>query len=293
MLFAVVLLLLIVGSLGGFLAGLLGVGGGLIFIPVLTLLLGNHQLTNEELVRFTLANSIALVFISGFSGIIRQIKLKSFDLKQSLTIGIPGAISAALMSYTIQNGDWYSKQRFQTVFLFFLIISITNMLFIKDKETKIDEINKPQRKTIISSFVGIFAGSVVSLSGLGGGIIMVPLFRMLLKLHVKKATALSLSIVPLLSIIPLTQYLTNSQAPFIFNPNSFQADAFLIIQFFQPQWLQSHYIIWPYFLPMAIGAFVFSSFGQKVAPKVPVIWIRVIFALLSASILIKTLYELF
>lgn len=293
MLLAVVLILLIVGSIGGFLAGLLGVGGGLIFIPVLTVLLGNHNLTNEEIVRFTLANSIALVFISGFSGIIRQIKLKTFDIKQSLTIGIPGAISAAVMSYAIQNGDWYSKQRFQMVFLSFLIISISNMLFIKDKETIPSEIHKPLNKSIISSLVGIFAGSVVSLSGLGGGIIMVPLFRMLLKLPVKKATALSLSIVPLLSILPLSQYISNTQAPFIFQPDSFQANAFLKIQFFIPQWLQSNYIIWPYFLPMAIGAFVFSSFGQKVAPKVPVIWIRVIFALLSASILIKTLYELF
>lgn len=293
MLIAVVFLLLIVGSIGGFLAGLLGVGGGMIFIPVLTILLGNHQLSNEELVRFTLANSIALVFVSGFSGIIRQIKLKTFNLKQSLTIGIPGAISATLMSSAIQNGNWYSKHQFQTVFLFFLIVSISNMLLIKDKNANFEEDNNPKQKTIISLFVGIFAGSVVSLSGLGGGIIMVPLFRMLLKLPVKKATALSLSIVPLLSILPLSQYISNSQAPFIFLPNSFQSDAFLKIQFFQPQWLQSHYIIWPYFLPMAFGAFVFSSFGQKVAPKVPVIWIRAIFALLSASILIKTLYELF
>ncbi len=297
MLIAVIILLLLVGALGGFLAGLLGVGGGLIFIPIITLLLGNHQLSNSDIVRFTLANSIALVFISGLSGILRQIKIGTYELKQSVLIGIPGAMSAAAMSFAIQHGNWYSKERFQSVFLGFLLISISNMLFVKDKSEPNATISLPTKPHLnnyfISIFVGIFAGSVVSLSGLGGGIIMVPLFRMLLKFPVKKATSLSLSIVPMLSIFPLTQYLLNNNAPAIFLSEKFSSNAFLKIDFFEPAFLQSNYIIWPYFLPMAIGAFIFSSFGQKVAPKVPVIWIRVIFALLSTSILIKTLYELF
>ncbi len=297
MLIAVIILLLLVGALGGFLAGLLGVGGGLIFIPIITLLLGNHQLSNSDIVRFTLANSIALVFISGLSGILRQIKIGTYELKQSVLIGIPGAMSAAAMSFAIQHGNWYSKERFQSVFLGFLLISISNMLFFKDKSEPNATISLPTKPHLnnyfISIFVGIFAGSVVSLSGLGGGIIMVPLFRMLLKFPVKKATSLSLSIVPMLSIFPLTQYLLNNNAPAIFLSEKFSSNAFLKIDFFEPAFLQSNYIIWPYFLPMAIGAFIFSSFGQKVAPKVPVIWIRVIFALLSTSILIKTLYELF
>jgi uncharacterized membrane protein YfcA len=297
MVLLVLIVLLLVGALGGFLAGLLGVGGGLIFIPIISLLLENHHLSNSDIVRFTLANSIALVFISGLSGILRQIKIGSYELKQSLLIGIPGALSAAAMSYAIQHGNWYSKERFQTVFLGFLIISISNMLFVTDKSeaqsTNFSKPTSPKNNFLISTLVGILAGSVVSLSGLGGGIIMVPMFRMLLKFPVKRATSLSLSIVPLLSIFPLTQYLINSNAPSIFKPEKFTSDAFLRIDFLDPTFLQSNYIIWPYFLPMAIGAFIFSSFGQKVAPKVPVIWIRVIFALLSASILIKTLYELF
>ncbi len=273
------LILLLSGCVGGFLAGLLGVGGGLIFIPILTwLFTSDPSLTNEDIVRFTLANSIGLVFISGTSGIYRQIKMGIYDLQKSLTVGIPGAFSAAILSYAIQNGNWYSKERFQWVFLAFVIISIGNMIFGKNREE--NETDSTEKNGIaLRIFVGILAGTVVSLSGLGGGIIMVPLFRMILKMPLRKATALSLSIVPLLSIFPIVQYAIGSDAPKLLDIHG--------------PIVQSEYITWSYYLPMAIGVVIFSSFGQKTAQKTPVILIRAIFALLSAFILIKTLYEIF
>lgn len=273
------LLLLLSGCVGGFLAGLLGVGGGLIFIPILTWLFSSDpSLTNEDIVRFTLANSIGLVFMSGTSGIYRQIKMGIYDLQKSLTVGIPGALSAAILSYAIQHGNWYSKDRFQWVFLAFVIISIGNMIFGKNRED--NDTNSTEKNGIaLRIFVGILAGTVVSLSGLGGGIIMVPLFRMILQMPLRKATALSLSIVPLLSIFPIIQYAVGSNAP-------------KLLEIHGPI-IQTEYLTWSYYIPMAVGVIIFSSFGQKTAQKTPVILIRTIFALLSAFILIKTLYEIF
>ena len=54
--------LILIGSVGGLLAGIMGVGGGLIFIPVLTYLFSQQGLPTDEIVKFTLANSIALIF---------------------------------------------------------------------------------------------------------------------------------------------------------------------------------------------------------------------------------------
>lgn len=274
-----IILLLLSGCVGGFLAGLLGLGGGLIFIPILTWLFSSDpSLTNEDIVRFTLANSIGLVFMSGTSGIYRQVKMGIYDFRKSLTIGIPSAISAAALSYAIQNGNWYSKDRFQWVFLSFVVISIGNMIFGKNRED--DDNNSSENNGILLRIiVGILAGTVVSLSGLGGGIIMVPLFRMILKMRLRKASALSLSIVPLLSIFPIIQYAVASEAP-------------ILMEVHGPV-IQSGYMTWNYYLPMAIGVIIFSSLGQKTAQKTPVILIRTIFALLSAFILIKTLYEIF
>lgn len=272
-------ILIIGGCFGGFLAGLLGVGGGLIYIPLLSLLLAQQNgLSSDEIVKFTLANSFGLVFLSGVSGIYRQIKLNVYSFKNSLFIGVPGAIAATTMSYFIQHGNWYQKDKFQIVFLFFLLISISNMLFSKKEETLNQSLNQ-KNALFIQISVGLFAGIVVSLSGLGGGIVMVPLFRWFLKKPIHEATSLSLSIVPLISIIPIVQYLSAPNVPQLTQ--------------YQFQFPQTGYLVWPYFIPMALGVIFFSSFGQKTAPKVSVFWLRVIFATLSSIILVKTLYEIF
>lgn len=268
------LLLLLCGSVGGFLAGLLGVGGGMLFIPVINEYLSSYPLTTDELVKYTLANSIALVFMSGVSGIFRQKKMGTWDWKQSLFIGIPGAVSSLAMSMAIEQGDWYSKTRFQTVFLGFLLLSIANMIWGKTAAKSTDtQVNDAKTSPILPILVGIIAGCVVSLSGLGGGIIMVPLFRMLLKKPMHQATALSLSIVPILAIASLLQYGLNAPSDTI-NP------------------FQWGYLLGILLLPMLLGVMFFSSFGQKTAPRVPVLWLRVIFAVLSSIILIKTLIEI-
>jgi uncharacterized membrane protein YfcA len=291
--------LLLLGSIGGFLAGLLGVGGGMLFIPVITSYLHQSDISSTELVKFTLANSIALVFMSGISGTFQQIKMGTWQWKQSLTIGIPGAISNFLMTRAIQQGNWYQKEVFQTVFLGFLLLSILNMIFGKSKSSPKDkstftnnkkaideEIQKdsatdatlPYRFSLIqdwpSMIVGVFAGTVVALSGLGGGIIMVPLFLIILKKPMHSATALSLSIVPILSVSALIKYVSINPAHQISN-------------------YQTGYLLWVMLIPMMLGVIFFSSLGQKIATKVPVVWLRVIFALLSAFILLKTLLELY
>lgn len=268
------LILLACGSLGGFLAGLLGVGGGMLFIPVIHEFLSHHQVSSSELVKYTLANSIALVFMSGVSGIFRQHKMGTWDWRQSLYIGIPGAMSSLAMSIAIEQGTWYSKTRFQTVFLAFLVLSIGNMIWGKTSpKTNENLTENNETSPILPMLVGCIAGCVVSLSGLGGGIIMVPLFRMLLKKPMHQATSLSLSIVPILSITSLIQYAVNGPSTPI-------------------NTAQQGYLLGILLLPMMLGVMFFSSFGQKTAPRVPVLWLRVIFAVLSSIILIKTLIEI-
>ncbi len=281
--------LLLLGSFGGLLAGLLGVGGGMLFIPVITSYLQQYNISSTEMVKFTLANSIALVFMSGVSGTFRQIKMGTWQWKQSLTIGIPGAISNYFMTQAIQDGDWYQKEVFQGVFLGFLGLSILNMIFGKSKSSSptegkgknnpdIDEQSTPYQFSLIqdwpSMLVGIFAGTIVALSGLGGGIIMVPLFLIILKKSMHSATALSLSIVPILSISALIKYIS-------------------ITPTHQISSYQTGYLLWIMLIPMLLGVIFFSSLGQKMATKVPVVWLRIIFALLSAFILVKTLLELY
>lgn len=266
------ILLPIVGGIGGFLAGMLGVGGGIIFIPVLTYLFSQQGLAGEDIVKFTLANSILLVFVSGISGIIKQFKTNTLLLGRMIRIGLPGALISVVWSYFIQQGSWYQKDLFQMVFLGFLIISITNMLFHrKDHE---ENVNSKAKHNILADIgVAMLAGSVVALSGLGGGVIMVPLFRMILKMPMRQATGLSLSIIPLLSIAPLITYIFAGSAPVVSN-------------------FQTGYLVWNYSLPIAISVAIFATIGLKTSKSVPVLYLRIIFAALSTIVFLKTVFDI-
>lgn len=264
-------LLPLVGAGGGFLAGMLGVGGGIIFIPLLTWLFGTLELPQEEIVRFTLANSILLVVVSGLTGTWKQYRLGEWQWRKVLSIGVPGALVSYAITYAIQQGDWYGKPHFNLVFLCFLGISTANMIFGKkqDSDTQSSDDN-----SALSILVGILAGAVVALSGLGGGVIMVPLFRMLLKMPMRQATALSLSIIPILGIAPLCGYLLAQNATAL-------------------PFLHTGYIAWPYALPMAVGVAVFATLGMKAAKHISETTLRIIFAILSFIVIFKTLYDIF
>lgn len=264
------LLLPVVGALGGFLAGLLGVGGGIIFIPLLTWLFHHNGLSSEEVVRFTLANSLLLVFASGLSGSFKQWKNKTLMLKTALYVGIPGAVVSYLVSWSIKAYSWYHKEEFQMVFLAFLLIAILNMLFFKGKDESVNV--QEQKNSNREIGIGAASGLVVSLTGLGGGVVMVPMFRMLMKLPMRKSTGLSLSIIPILTTLPLLGYVTGN-APSIASAHT-------------------GYLAWGYSIPMMAGVVIFSPLGVKTAQKVPQEWLRGIFALLSTSIFIKTIFEI-
>lgn len=265
------LLLPLVGAAGGFMAGMLGVGGGIIFIPLLTWLFSLLGLPQEEIVRFTLANSILLVVVSGLTGTWKQYRLGEWQWRKVLSIGVPGAIVSYTVTYAIQHGDWYSKPRFNMVFLVFLAISTGNMILGKKSDP---EAKTPEEKPLLAVLVGILAGAVVALSGLGGGVIMVPLFRMLLKMPMRQATGLSLSIIPVLGIAPLTGYLLAHNA----TPLPF---------------LHTGYIAWPYALPMAAGVAIFATMGMRAAKHISETTLRIIFAILSSIVIVKTLYDIF
>ncbi len=279
-------ILFFIGAIGGLLAGLLGVGGGLIFIPVIEHYLQPQHLNSVENVKYILANSIAIVFASGLSGIYRQIKMGAWQWKMSLWVGIPGALASYCTTLAIQQGQWYQKEKFQWVFLGFLLISIANMIWGKNKNESIPPENQNSQQNNYPTWkiltIGIIAGTTVALSGLGGGMIMVPLFRIVLKKPMKQATALSLSIVPMLAIASLSTYGLSEPSQLItFAPS-------LLGEF--TQW---GYLYLPIILPMVTATFITTSFAQKNAKFIPVLWLRIIFALLSATIFIKTLYEIY
>ena len=90
-------LIVLLGFAGGFLAGMLGVGGGLVFVPVFQEIVKNHEIAADR-VPYVLANSLLIVFVVGISGSIKHIKIKNTNLQAALTTGLAAVFSSLLLS---------------------------------------------------------------------------------------------------------------------------------------------------------------------------------------------------
>jgi uncharacterized membrane protein YfcA len=77
-------LVALIGLLGGILAGLFGVGGGIVFVPTLVLGLGLTQLHAE-------ASSLLAILPAAFAGSWRQLRYGNVDLRAAAAVGV-GAV---------------------------------------------------------------------------------------------------------------------------------------------------------------------------------------------------------
>jgi uncharacterized membrane protein YfcA len=70
----------LIGVAGGFLAGMFGVGGGIVFVPALALVLGLTQLHAE-------ASSLLAILPTALVGSWRQVRYRNVDLRAAAVIG--------------------------------------------------------------------------------------------------------------------------------------------------------------------------------------------------------------
>ena len=89
-----VALAIMIALAGGAVGGLLGVGGGILFVPALAILLGNDQLEAE-------ATSLLVIVPMAIVGTWRQHRHGNVDIREGATIGllaIPGVVVGVVVA---------------------------------------------------------------------------------------------------------------------------------------------------------------------------------------------------
>lgn len=266
------IVIFIIGSLGGFISGLLGVGGGIVYIPLMDYFLFRMGLRNDVLVKGILANSLFTIIFSGSVASYTQYKSGNFYPKEILLTAVPGIISALTFTYLIKSGTWYSKSMFNIVFAGMLLVIILKMFFTK--KSSLENLKVKEIKPMQYYLTGLFAGVVTAFSGLGGGVFMTPVFTDVLKHDIRKASSISNGIIPLFAIAIGFYNLSGSEFVKVNN------------------W-QIGYIVFPVIIPMIIATFIFAPLGVKVSQKTNPIIIRSIFISFVSIVLIKIIYEIF
>ncbi|MDO9480077.1 MAG: sulfite exporter TauE/SafE family protein [Hydrogenophaga sp.] len=159
--------LVLLGLCTGFLAGLLGIGGGMLMVPFITIILSGRGVAPDLAVKMAIATSMATIIFTSISSVRAHHKRGSvrWDIVKRLAPGIVlGSALASMGVFALLKGTWLAL-----FFAAFVSFSATQML--------LDKKPKPTR-TLPGTAGQLGAGSVIGfLSGLvgaGGGFASVP-----------------------------------------------------------------------------------------------------------------------
>jgi uncharacterized membrane protein YfcA len=158
--------LLVLGCVSGFLAGLLGIGGGMLLVPALTFLASAQGFATDYVVKMAVATSLATILFTSLSSVRAHHRRGAvrWDVVRLLA---PGIVIGSLLGAQIAR--LLSTRMLALVFAVFVSYSAVQMF--------IDKKPKPSRQ--LPQGAGMFgAGGVIgtlsSLVGAGGGFISVP-----------------------------------------------------------------------------------------------------------------------
>ena len=279
------LALFTLGCFGGFLFGMVGIGGNVLYIPIFSYLLTQIGFHDEELSRAVIANALLILVFTGSAVSWQQFKVDNFFLKEVLLTASTGVTMACLISFLIKSGDWYDKKTFDLVFTGLLFFTLLR-LFTSKKETNSSKLNNNFEKETPSVFlrfssektlfyfVGIITGSLTAFSGMGGSIVMIPLFTELGGLTMKKAHSISTGVVPLMA-------LTISVFYFFGTPHL----AHIPVS-------QFGYLNFGIAAPVIAGSMLTSPFGVQAAHKVKPKTQKLVFATIVGVVLSKMIFNL-
>ena len=158
------------------------------------------------------------------------------------------------------------------MFSILLIPFVIRMVFFSGKTT-ITETTPPAWKL---GLTGFFTGIITSMSGLGGGVVMIPFFTNLLQMDIRKATSISAGVIILFALPVSISYLQAS-AP--------------ILNSYIP-W-QTGYIIYPLILPLIVGVMLLAPYGVRVNQRTAPRTLGIIFGIFASIILSRMIYKLF
>lgn len=266
------LILLVLGILAGVVAGLFGLGGGILFTPILFVVFSDAGIENP--VVLTIASSLFCTFVASLASSVRQYQQQNFYWTDGIKVGLLGALGVTLGKMVITS-SYYSKKEF-VIFFSLLLMYVAFMFYRRGNRSTQQLVSNDNPMEWGQSMVtGGLGGFVAALAGIGGGGVMVPLMNLLYKKKfVRAVSTSSLAIV----IISLSAFIQLG-----FSGNEVQA-------------LTSYH--WGYVdfgaaLPLAVGGLLGGFVGALINLKINRRYLQYAFAVLAVGMAVKLLAEVF
>ena len=238
----------------GFLAGLLGIGGGMLMVPFLTFIMANRGVSADLAVKMAIATSMATIIFTSLSSVRAHHKRGAvrWDIVRRLAPGIVvGSIIGSLGVFALLKGSYLA-----IFFGLFVSFSATQM-FLDKKPKPTRQMPGTGGQLAAGGLIGFLSGLV----GAGGGFISVP-FMTWCNVSMHNAVATSAALGFPIAVANVLGYVISGQSVQNLPEGSFG------------------YIWLPALAVVAVCSFLTAPLGAKVAHSIPVGKLKRIFAVI-------------
>jgi len=155
------------GVASGFLAGLLGIGGGLLIVPCLTLILSSRHIDADVAVKVAIATSMAIILFTSTSSTLAHHRRGAIRWHAVARLA-PGIVMGSLIS-SLGVFAYLKGNLLALVFAVFVLASAVHM-YAGRKQTGHRQLPGPAGQVGAGTAIGFTSGLV----GAGGGFVSVP-----------------------------------------------------------------------------------------------------------------------
>jgi len=241
----IIFIAIIIGFLSAFVGSLVGLGGGIIFVPAMLFLYDNFA-------NFSWANPQAIVGISlitmvftGLSSTLAYYKLRRVDIKTGVLFligSLPGSVFGSWINTKLETNDFSLYFGILMLVIFFMML-IDREKLVKQKKLEITDQTRSftidgetfqYNVTVLPALILSFmVGMLSGLFGIGGGTISVPAMILFFGIPVQIAIATSMFMIFFISIFSATTHIVLG------------------------------HIVWSYVLFFVIGSYIGGTVGAK------------------------------
>jgi len=262
----ILLICLAFGCFSGVLAGLFGIGGGVVLVPFFLVLLEAHGIADDLLMLMAVATSLATIVVTSIATCIAHHRLGAviwkhvFDLSYGIVIGV---ISGAWVA------DSIAAENLRFIFALYLLYVAVQMAMQSKLKAKFKPLN-----TLALKISGVAIGFVSSVLGIGGGTMTVPLLAKH-QLPMRNAVAISSA-----CGLPIAVIGTITYAILGWHKTGLPEGSV-------------GYVYLPAFLGIVISSMLTAPIGAKLANKLPTKKLKRYFSLLLFIVAGKLLWAIF
>ncbi len=225
-----------VGIFVGMFGTLIGVGGGFIVVPLLTIV---YQFTPQ----LAVGTSMVIVSLNAISGTISYVRQRRIDYKTGLLFAAATLPGSFLGAYLLQI---ISRPVFDVSFGIFLLCISTYLGFRKQPLTEIisiDSFQRPNYNKFLGVLISFLVGFIASMAGIGGGVIHVPVMIYLFGF-------------PPFIAIPTSHFILAISATFASGSHAFIGE-----------------VEWRFIPYLGLGAIIGAQIGGRLSHKIKSVWI--------------------